>query len=458
MLKESEKTITRLQKSLDIVIITASWLGAYALRFKYIPNAESGLFLEFFKVGLVLAFISYFIFERYQLYTSYRFSSRFAEIMNSIKANFTSFVALVFFLYFLKLEKISRIHLGVYLFLSSFGLIFARIFVRKILKSLRKKGKNLRHVLLVGTGDNITDYIEAVRKSRDSGISFLGWIDSNGAHEKYNIPKIELSYQEFIKEKTPDNVVVSYGPENSKKLSDFIKENYNDLISIQVLPDLSYSLVGHSIEDFLGIPLLTLNEPNVSILEYYLKAFIDFTASLLTIILISPLLFIVAILTKLSSPGPIFYFQERVGLGGKKFKMWKFRSMRVASNDEDKVTWSSKDDPRKTKFGSLIRSTSIDELPQLWNVLKGDMSLIGPRPERPFFVDKFKNEIPNYMLRHKMKAGITGWAQVNGWRGDTSLEKRIECDIYYIKNWSILLDIKIVFLTIIKGFVNKNAY
>ena len=198
--------------------------------------------------------------------------------------------------------------------------------------------------------------------------------------------------------------------------------------------------------------------PLDNLLNKFIKRSIDIVGSLFAIIIFSPIMLIVAIAIKLTSKGELIFKQERVGLNRKTFTMYKFRSMRIQDPNEEKSEWTVKDDPRKTKVGNFIRKTSIDELPQFFNVLKGDMSLIGPRPERPFYVEKFKDEIPKYMVKHQVRPGITGWAQVNGWRGDTSIEKRIECDIYYIENWSISLDIKILFLTVFKGFVNKNAY
>jgi len=190
----------------------------------------------------------------------------------------------------------------------------------------------------------------------------------------------------------------------------------------------------------------------------FLKRIFDCIAASLAIIILSPIIIFTAIMVKLTSPGPIIYKQERVGLNRERFQIYKFRSMRI--HDEDKVVphWTTEDDPRKTRFGSFIRRTSIDEFPQFFNVLKGDMSLIGPRPERPIFVEMFREQIPKYMIKHYVRPGMTGWAQVNGWRGNTSIEKRIEHDIYYVENWSMLLDIKIFFMTFIKGFVNKNAY
>ena len=188
------------------------------------------------------------------------------------------------------------------------------------------------------------------------------------------------------------------------------------------------------------------------------KRIFDILFSLFAIILTSPIMILSVIMIKLTSPGPVIYKQERVGLNRKKFYMYKFRSMKVQTEQEEKTKWSTKNDPRKTKWGSFMRKTSIDELPQFFNVLKGDMSIIGPRPERPYFVEKFKDEIPRYMIKHQVRPGITGWAQVSGFRGDTSIEGRIEHDLEYIENWTFFFDIKIVFLTIFKGFVNKNAY
>ena len=264
---------------------------------------------------------------------------------------------------------------------------------------------------------------------------------------------------EELREKvTPDSIIIAYEGADSHKSHEFIASHYNDVVPMQLLPDLSYSMVGHQIEDFGGIPLLSVNQPSFNPFELFLKRLVDFLGALIGSVLIPPLLLFVGFGVKLSSSGPLLFGQKRIGLDGEEFTMWKFRSMRLASGDIDKTEWSSQNNPRKTKFGDFIRRTSLDELPQLLNVLLGDMSLVGPRPEQPFFVDKFRHEIPGYMLKHKMKPGMTGWAQVNGWRGDTDLNKRIECDIYYIKHWSFWFDVKVLFLTLYKGFINKNAY
>ena len=329
-----------------------------------------------------------------------------------------------------------------------------RIAVRNLLRSLRRKGKNLRHVLLIGNGASLVDYVHTARKFKDSGINVIGWIDSQGRSLNFNIKEIS-SYSNDL---TPDSIIISYEGKDSYKTSKFIAENYNDVIPIQVLPELSYSMVGNQIEDFGGIPVISVNQPRLNSVELFIKYLCDLLLTLIGCILISPILLLVTIGVRISSPGPILFGQKRVGLDGKEFLMWKFRSMLVADDSKQTQEWSNKENPRKTRFGDFIRKTSLDELPQLLNVLKGEMSLVGPRPEQPFFVEKFRHEIPGYMLKHKMKPGMTGWAQVNGWRGDTDLNKRIECDIYYIKNWSLWLDVKILFLTLFKGFINKNAY
>lgn len=227
----------------------------------------------------------------------------------------------------------------------------------------------------------------------------------------------------------------------------FIPDYYN------IIPTRPYT------EDLLGLPVINIrNVPLTNFFNSFIKRAVDIVGALFAILIFSPIMLLTAILVKVTSEGPILYSQERVGLHNRKFKMYKFRSMEVQTPREEQGCWTVKNDPRVTPIGRIIRSTSIDELPQLFNVLMGDMSLVGPRPERPFFVEKFQEEIPRYMVKHQVRPGITGWAQINGLRGDTSIKKRIEYDLYYIENWTLAFDIKILFLTIFTGFVNKNAY
>ena len=417
-----------------------------------------GLESLFLKLSPILSLSTVYAFYRHGLYKSQRFPGKFDEIISLVKGNISGVIGFVIILYFFSDEKVSRLTILIYFAISTVGFIILRFFMRNLIRITRKKGHNLRQILLVGNSKQLVEYVQTAKYFKDSGIRILGWIDSGGLANENDIRDINQSYEDYKKTNSPHSVVLSYRGEDGQKVSTFLKTHYNDVVPIQLLPDLSYSLVGHRIKDFGGIPLLLFNQPSLNPIELFFKRLIEFFLTAMGIIVIFPLLVLISILVKLSSKGPILYGQERIGLHGQKFKMWKFRSMKMAASDNDSKEWSNRENPRKTKVGELLRKTSLDELPQLWNVLKGEMSLVGPRPEQPFFVEKFKDEIPGYMLKHKMKPGITGWAQVNGWRGDTSLHKRIECDIYYIKNWSLIFDFKIIFLTFFKGFVNKNAY
>lgn len=458
MLKSYEKSFAFFQKSLDGICVGLCWILAYHIRFNFWPGAQDGLTLYFLKFTPILVLTTIFYFHKFNLYKSQRFSSKLQEITTIFYANSSAILSFIVILYFFAEARLSRLTIISYFIISIFSLTFLRILVRNYLRSLRRKGKNLRHILLIGSGPQLGQYIEAVLKFKDSGIRIKGIIDGEDLSDKYQLNKINEPVSVAKKNLKPDALVIGYKAKESFKIDDIVRENYDDLMPVQVLPDLTYSFIGHKIEDFAGIPLLSLNRPKLDTFGSFLKRTFDIMGSLIGLIIISPLLIIISVAIKLTSKGPIFYGQERMGLDGGAFTMWKFRTMKVAKEGEDKTTWTTKDDPRKTKLGNFLRKTSLDEFPQLFNVLVGDMSLVGPRPERPYFVDKFKTEIPGYMLRHKMKSGITGWAQINGWRGDTSIPKRIECDNYYIKNWSFWLDIKILILTFWKGFINKNAY
>jgi len=458
MLKKHHQSFALFQKTVDIGVILLSWALSFTFRFHYLDNAQEGLEILFLKLSPILVFVTIYFYHQNGLYKSQRFTNKYKEIFAIFRANTQSNLILILLIYFFAENRLSRIALISYFLISCFLLTLTRILVRNYLRSLRRKGKNLRSLLLIGHGPQLLQYIKTIRNFKDSGLNIAGWVDSNGLAEKENIQALSISSLEAKNQFQPDGLVVGYPSEYSSKVEEILKDHYNDIIPVQVVPHLTYSFIGHQIEDFEGVPILNVNHPHISAVELFIKRTFDLISSLIGMILISPLLLLIAVGVKLSSKGPIFYGQERVGLDGNNFTMWKFRSMKVAQKNEDQTTWGSKDNPRTTFFGNLIRRTSMDELPQLWNVLIGDMSLIGPRPERPYFVEKFRHEIPAYMLRHRMRAGITGWAQINGWRGDTDLNKRIECDIFYIKNWSLWLDLKILFLTFWKGFIHKNAY
>lgn len=458
MLKKNEQFVAIFQRLVDVSLIAISWILAYYLRFRIIGNAQKGLEPIFLKLTPVLMILALYFFNKNGLYRSWRFKSRFSELATVFKSNAETIFAFILVLYFFAGDRISRMTLILFFLIAQVVLIFARIIVRNILRSLRRRGHNLRHILLVGSGEQLIPFVETIKNFKDAGINIIGWVDHGDLVDKFSIPKLDAPLDDLIKKHSPDTVIVGHRPADYLKVEELINKARLDLTPIQVLPHITHTFIGHQVEDFAGFPLLTLFQPSIGAFDHFLKRVLDFFGALFGLLLISPFLLLIAILVKITSKGPIFYGQERMGLDGESFLMWKFRSMRVDAEKETGAVWAVKNDDRRTPIGKFLRETSIDELPQLFNVLTGDMSLVGPRPERPVFVHKFKHEIPAYMLRHKMKAGITGWAQVNGWRGDTSLHKRIECDIYYIQNWSLLFDIQILFMTVFKGFINKNAY
>ena len=453
MLRYHQGKFTIVQKGIDILIVLLSWVAAYSIRF---PGFDAE-YLWYFKYAVLLLFLQYYFFRKFDLYTSYRLKNTASELIAIFKANISVIVAFVLSIYFLSPEKISRAVLINYSVISTLLLVCVKISVRMFLKSQRTKGLNLRHVLLVGNGPQTQEYLKVLRENPELGLKIKSWFGSDGLSEKYGIASISELNKDTAKNLGIDYVVLGYSMKEFSKVDEALKIISNELLDITILPDLSHALIGHTVGDFAGLPIININQAKLNSQSILLKRTFDLVISSIGLVMISPLLAFIAIGVKLSSPGAIFFGQRRVGLDGNEFLMWKFRSMRIDSEAKGNG-WTTQNDPRKTRFGSLIRKTSLDELPQLWNVFIGEMSLVGPRPEQPYFVDKFRNEIPAYMLRHKMKAGITGWAQVNGWRGDTSIPARIECDIWYIKNWSIGLDIGIIFMTFWRGIVNKNAY
>lgn len=451
MLKKYERSFNYLQKITDGLVVCITWIFCYTFRFRFFEG-EQGLEWVFSKWGVLLAVLTIYFFSKEGLYKSQRYPSRFREILAVIQANIKAQIALVMVIYFFGDGRISRLALLYYFAISPFALTTARLLIRNYLRHIRKQGRNLRHLVLIGSGKQLEQYIENIKKFKDAGLI---------VKERLTLPENNSFFKEFvlkIEKMQPDAIVIGLAADESKYFDSLLNEIYNTVIPIQILPNIEEAILGQQIDEFNGQIVIHMNQPKFSSIEIFFKRFIDLLISTIGLVIILPLMILISLIIKLTSPGPIFYGQERIGIDGQKFTMWKFRTMKVASAEEDKNTWGSKNNPRKTIFGNLLRKSSIDELPQLWNVLKGEMSVVGPRPERPYFVEQFKKVVPAYMLRHKMKAGITGWAQINGWRGDTSLDKRIECDLYYIKNWSLWLDVKIIFFTFWKGFFNKNAY
>lgn len=451
------RQIRTLQIAFDICLIALAWGLSYLLRFSYLGGAQHDLNQLFVSWFFPLATITIYFLLKNSLYDRKHLPSFTADAMHIMRANMLSVLTFVVLIYFVSDLRISRLTILLYGVLSTLLLIFGRAAFRSFTRKLRRRGFLVKRVYVAGDGPQVERYLQGVNYTPGTGLKIAAVFGHPSLRLDRGVNAFSIDeLEEQIRRQPPDVVVLGFEDESSPFVRKFIERYYDSLFMIQVLPTERRSLLGLTSEVIEDVNVLTLNQPDFSAPEVAAKRLIDFFGSGVGLVFLSPLLLALAVLVKLSSRGPIFFGQERVGVNGRRFLMWKFRSMKPSEGNES--GWTVENDPRRTKIGIFMRATSLDELPQLWNVFVGDMSLVGPRPEQPFFVEKFRSEIPAYMLRHKMKAGITGWAQVNGWRGDTSLHKRIECDLFYIRNWTLWFDFKILVMTFVKGFVNKNAY
>lgn len=442
----------------DVCAVLASWFLAGYLRFYIMPGGWMDSFSVFIQLAVIVLTIYIFFLSRAGLYEEEMEHSWRKQTSKLLKSAFQAFLLLVIMLYFLFSNKVSRIAIALHFFLVVILLVAERTIISSYIKKGYRKGKYSWRILLVGFGKKLTEYEQALHSSRTLGVVVLGQYDGNGKQIN-DITQLDYDSLASAVEKTqPDLVVIGYPGTEFKRQEAMVAQGL-DLLNQKVvlLPSLPESYIGTQISDFRWIPLLHLNAAEIGFFQLVVKRLFDIVAAGLGLIVLSPLLALIALVIKCTSPGPVIYKQKRVTKDGAIFTMYKFRSMR---NDipQDNERWTEENDPRVTKIGKLIRRTSLDELPQLFNVVGGSMSLIGPRPERPELVEKFSNEIPGYRMRHRAKAGLSGWAQVNGWRGNTSLERRIEFDLYYIRNWTFFFDLKIVLFTFFRGFINENAY
>ncbi len=467
MIKDNQTFFNRLHLWLDGLGIILSYMAAWFLKF------DSGLFeretgtLSFWTYMYALLFIvpAYLIlYSLCQLYTSRRVQRFRVEFTNIIKANVLGLLVFLTVLYIIKQTHFSRTMLFIFFITNIILAMMVRGMIYLLLFSLRRGGYNIKHVLLVGFSETAKAYIDRVLVYREWGYEVHGILDDNaGPEENYKgisvIGRID-SLKEYLDSNNFDEIAITLKIDEYSKLRDIVNICEKTGVHTQFIPDYNNIIPTRPYtEDLMGMPVINIRYVPLSNTFYSLiKRVMDVIISLTGILITSPLMVCIAVIIKTTSKGPLIYKQERVGLHNKSFMMYKFRSMRVQEAGEEKKAWTTKNDPRVTAVGKFIRRTSIDELPQLFNILKGDMSVVGPRPERPFFVEKFKEEIPRYMIKHQVRPGLTGWAQVNGYRGDTSIKKRIEYDLFYIENWTLGFDIKIMFLTIFKGLINKNAY
>ena len=433
MIKENQGLLNKIHVVLDAVVIVISYVLSWYLRFR------SGIFemdpwylsLQVYMSVLIFIIPGYLLlYYIFQLYTPKRVRGRRLEAWNILQANTIGFLVFILVLYFRHQTDFSRTMIFVFYCINIFLEIVERNVIRMGLRKIRSQGFNQKHILLIGYSRAAEQYIDRILANPDWGYNIRGILADNvprgTEYKKVRVLGRIDNLEIVLPENKLDEIVITLGLAEYHKLERIVKMCEKSGVHTKFIPDYNNVIPTKPYtEDLQGLPVINIRRVPLS----------------------DPL-----------NKWPLIFSQERVGLQNRPFKMYKFRSMIVQDEKKEKKGWTTKDDPRVTTVGRFIRKTSIDELPQLFNVLRGDMSLVGPRPERPQFVEKFKEEIPRYMIKHQVRPGLTGWAQVNGYRGDTSIKKRIEHDLYYIENWTLGFDFKIIFLTFFKGFINKNAY
>lgn len=430
---------------MDAGIIGATYFFSWYLRFK------SGLFVQDAGVlpaktyfsALFLIIPGYLLlYSIFQLYMPRRVKSYRKELMDIIRANGIGFMIFILVLYFIKQEHFSRQMLCIFFFINISLEFASRYLLRTILWKMRKQGLNQKHILMIGESQMAEQYMDRLRENPKWGYQVFAHL------------KDEEKLERILEGNELDEVVIALRAEDYGKLERIVDVCEKAGVHTKMIPDFGNVISTRPyIEDVQGIPVIHVRRVPLNIMRNRVaKRAVDLIGATVAIILFSPVMLLTVLVVALTEEGSVIYRQERVGLHNQVFYMYKFRSMIMQDEEKEKAEWSTRNDPRITPVGKLIRRTSIDELPQLFNVLKGEMSLVGPRPERPQFVQRFRDEIPRYMVKHQVRPGMTGWAQINGYRGDTSIEKRIEYDLYYIENWTMIFDMKILILTIFKGF------
>jgi len=393
----------------------------------------------------------------FHLYDSRRLDSPFADAVTLLKIGLTSWIVLEGSSHLLAQLTPTPLFLLRFVALNTLALVAARLVLRLLVRDLRRRGRNVKDLVLVATPELGNRVAEKVAQRAHLGYRIVRQISYSGVDSE-EAPRLVENLRNTLSSMKVEDVIFALPAGAHKLTAQLARECESRGINVRIVPDL-FPLIQSDTQvyDLDGIPLINVRLYPTEYLRYaILKRVFDVCASLAVLVLFSPLYALIALLVKLSSPGPVFFVQERVGLNGKKFKMLKFRTMR-ADLDSD-THWTIPNDPHVTAIGRCLRRSNLDEIPQFLNVLKGDMSIVGPRPERPVFLERFRRQVPEYMARHYVKSGITGWAQVNGWRGDTSISQRIAFDLYYIRNWAFGLDLKIVLLTVLRTFFHRNAY
>jgi len=460
MIKENQKLFNSLNVITDGLLIYPMLPLAFWLRFYVLPGGIISISLQrYLVIDIFFTISQLFLYAAFGMYQSFRRTRLLRELPKLGGVSLLNLLLMMSWLFIVRESDYSRQTLFIFFVLYVCAVSVKRIILRKGLRYMRSKGYNLKHVIIVGSGRLAQKYLEEIHRDSELGYHAVGYI-ARERNEDLNLPYLGGfdEMETLLDQKRPDEVISAVGMsdyELTPRIINACEKAGSKLSIIPVYAD--YMSSRPQFDDLNGLPLLNLRYiPLDNWANAFCKRAMDIIGSILILVLSSPVMLICAIGVKLSSPGPIIFKQQRIGLNKKPFTMYKFRSMRV--NNRQDVGWSSKVDDRKTKFGSFIRKYSLDEFPQFWNVLKGDMSLVGPRPEVPYYVELFREEVPLYMVKHQVRPGITGWAQVNGFRGDTSIEGRIDHDIYYIEHWTFWFDVKILWMTVFGGkFKNEEV-
>jgi Undecaprenyl-phosphate glucose phosphotransferase len=463
MIRRSSQPLAVWFVACDLVVTAAAWVGAYRLRFSgWLPvekdTPDFSLCLHNLPLVLVLGAVSFRIAGQYVVHRLRRFREELAAVAKGSALLSLLMMATTFYTHD---PYESRGSMLIFTLLTATGTIAARRMTWEAVRRMRRRGMNLTPALIVGTGRVARKTARGLRRASWMGIKTLGFVEDNQSRWTSDLPILGTTADlpDLVAEHGVEHVFIAL-PLNrhaeARRVFDVLSHSLVEVRLVLDVPNLAgLSLTTSNLD---GLPVIGLRESPHFGLNVIVKRAMDIVLSLVGLLVISPVLMLIAAAVKLGSPGPVFYRQERCGLNGKPFPMFKFRTMRADAESQTGPVWAVKDDPRRTWLGSFLRRSSLDELPQLLNVLKGDMSLVGPRPERPVFIRQFSATIPNYIARHCVKAGITGWAQVHGWRGNTSLRKRLQYDLYYITHWSPFLDIRILWMTIYRGLLHRNAY
>jgi Undecaprenyl-phosphate glucose phosphotransferase len=448
----------------DLLLTAAAWVGAYYVRFEtgWLPVTKDApdfdLCWRYLPLVLLVAAVCYRLAGQYHVHRLRRFRE---EMVSVAKGTALLTLLVIGAIFSVHSAYESRATVVVFSGLTAFSVLAARRLSWVGIRWLRTRGFNQSLAICVGTGRVARKTAHALRRASWMGIKVLGFVEDQPSRwtEDLHILGTTAQLPDFIEKYRVGHVFICLPLSRyheARHVFDVLSQSLVEVRLVADVPELAgLSLTTTNLD---GLPVIGLRESPHFGLNVVIKRAMDVALSLVGLLVLSPILMVIALLVKTSSRGPVFYRQERCGLNGESFQMLKFRSMRVDAEHQSGAVWARKDDPRRTWLGTFLRSTSLDELPQLINVLRGDMSLVGPRPERPVFISQFRRTIPNYMARHTVKSGITGWAQVHGWRGNTSLRKRVQYDLYYITHWTPWLDLRILLMTVFKGLLNKNAY